>query len=727
MGPRHETPLQEGRTAPLVTPPVSEELRASLAYMQHLLGGLEQAIDKCQSAASALTEHCESSGSQHANGGRPADDDSSAPGCRGRPLLLRAVFLPLLGLSGTASRSLLFYSLAALSPSCAYADESDDDASDNPPEPSSPDLTDLQAPTPPGSVEHGIDSRVGIIQRASDFSLAHTSAPLRGDYEPLLNTFDLTAVPRLQRVVSACLSEVDIEEPSTPFVPAGCPFTIHNPFTSRSQCKVMSEVIPSPQALRTVLSDFSARRGWQPLVSLQPQPDQASVHLIPAAADPNLASVVLRSGPNLQALCLTRVWQGNPYRRIALHGRQGRLREPYSVSRGVGGTVTFRDGDCLHVDMGPFGPPPPTPATSHGRHARPVMWPVLLLSSLSSRHAPLFVSFLLVGAINGVHILPPAPEGVPAPRLSVSHFPWRETHERRTLRGVCRERCCRMSLLCPWRGPQGLYQTSAYAVLHDVWDHYAEPGRPHELMPLWPSLSADRLWFVPRAHIAGALVCVVAHSQLGPRALVLPARLSATRLRQTVEYLTGWNIQRLELPIGLPVPSSTHPESSCLLRDGDVLDVSLVEYEAGTHLIRSPAELKCNVLWTRKLVLQVPVFIRIWTPRIRPPILVCVPAGEGWCPTEGTFSGDFRANHPGRWTPVRWTPCRLPHLVHVSDEEQCANVLFEDSSGVICVTLDRQVTPFDIMHGTADSCRGVRVLGNLLGPMPPLNSGTATL
>ena len=39
----------------------------------------------------------------------------------------------------------------------------------------------------------------------------------------------------------------------------------------------------------------------------------------------------------------------------------------------------------------------------------------------------------------------------------------------------------------------------------------------------------------------------------------------------------------------------------------------------------------------------------------------------------------------------------------------------------MCVTLNRQVTPFDIMHGTADSCRGVRVLGNFhIGAHAPL-------
>ena len=635
----------------LATPPASEELRASLAYMQHLLGGLEQSIDKCQGVAATLEGRSAQPDPERANGETVGDADSAAFVFRGCTVLHRALLLAVARLSSLSHRGLFLYGMIALTPVCVLADESDEEAPDGPTEPSSPDLTDLQAPTPTGNIEHGIDPRVGIVQRPSDSSLARTSAPLHGDYAPQLPVLDHGRIPQLQRSVAACLGEVDIEHPAVPFVPAGCPFTIHNPFTSRSQCKVMSEAIPSPQALRTVLSDFSARRGWQPLVSLHPQPDQTSVHLIPAAADPNLASVVLRSDSTLQALCLTRVWQGNPYRRISLLGRHGRLREPYSVSRGVGGTVTFRDGDCLRADMGPFGPPPPTPAASDGRKSHPVLWCLLAWGSLSFRPGPFLVLLGIVGWANSVHILPPAPDGVPAAKISVSHFPWRETHERRTLSGICRDRCCRISLLCPWRGPQGLYQTPAQASLHDVWDHYAEPGRPHELMPVWPSLSADRLWLIPRAHIAGALVCVVAHSDQGSRALVVPARLTAARLLQTVGYLTGWDARRIQLPLGLSFGHDTHSEIPSLLRDGDVLDVSLADADVGQYLIRSPADLKNNVMWTRKIVLQVPAFIRTWSPRLRPPILVC--AGECWEPTESTFSGDFRASHPGRWVPAR--------------------------------------------------------------------------
>ena len=397
--------------------------------------------------------------------------------------------------------------------------------------------------------------------------------------------FDASSIPRLQRTVAACLSEVDTEPPSDPFIPAGCPFTIHNPFTSRSQCKVLSEVITSPQALRTVLSDFSARRGWQPLVSVHPQPDSASVHLVPAAADQALASVVLRSGSTLNALCLTRQWQGNPYRRIVLHGRHGRLREPYSVSRGMGGAVTFRDGDCLLADMGPFGPPPPTPATSSGARVGAFALVLPVLSGLSGGRSGLWLAFLLFTRSVSVQILPPAPDGVSAARYSVGHYPWREPHERQSLQLVCHDRTCRISMLCPWRGPQGIFQVPPQVALQDVWAHYSEPGRSQDLMPVWPNPSADRLWFVPRAHIAGSLVCIVVQHRGSCRALVVPARLHSSRLAQVVQYMTGWVVSQVRIPLGLQAISAQSADGTCLFRDGDVLDALSHADGSGCHIV----------------------------------------------------------------------------------------------------------------------------------------------
>ena len=249
-------------------------------------------------------------------------------------------------------------------------------------------------------------------------------------------------------------------------------------------------------------------------------------------------------------------------------------------------------------------------------------------------------------------------------------------------------------------------------MLQDAWAHYAEEGRPHELVPIWPSLSADRLWLVPRAHIAGSLVCVVAWQGTNVRALVLPARMSASRLSQVVRYLTGWEVAEVRLRLSLQVHLPLPLDVPCILRDGDVLDAVSPGGERSRHVARQPAELKSNVLWTRSILLQHSTFIRIWSPRMRPPILLCIAAGEHWDSAVMSFSGDFQANHPGRWVPVPWAPCRLPHFVQASEDDDCANVLFEEPCGVHCVTFDGQVTPFDITQGTSEHSRGVRVLGS---------------
>ncbi|CAE7199873.1 ABHD8 [Symbiodinium necroappetens] len=723
LGPGGEAPIQDGSLEHRSAPCSGDELQASLSYMQHLLGGLEQSVERCQAVAVALeAQQTQRDSVPYFNGEQPEPADSAAWGLQAPGMLPRLGMLAALGFLGGGHIWLLFPGLLAVAPTIVKADASDDEVPDGPTEPSSPDLTELQAPTPTGNVEHGVEPSVGIIQRPSDSSLASTSAPLRGEIEPQLDIFDAHTVARLQRTVAACLSEVDVEDPTTPFIPAGCPFTIHNPFTCRSQCKIMSELIQSPQALRAVLSDFSARRGWQPLVSLQPQPDARSIHLIPAAANPDLAAVVLRTGSALQPICLARTWQGNPYRRIVLNGRHGRLREPYSISRGSGGAVAFRDGDCMHADMGPFGPPPPTPARSDGHRLSITVGVIAVMRFLLPGRFALLCLALLATSPAAVQLVPPAPDGVSSARYSVSHYPWREAVEQQHLNRVCRDKGCRISLLCPWRGPQGLYHTTSQATLHDVWHHYEESGRPQELMPVWPGLTADRLWFVPRAHIAGALVCVVAHQDTRIQALVIPTRSSPARLLQTIRYMTGWAVDSIGLPPGLHTQVDRVADASCLLRDGDVLDALSSPDQRRPYLIRSPSDLKSNVLWTQHMTLQQPTFIRIWTPRIRPSILLCIAVGEHWEPEKMSFTGEFRHNHPGRWVPVPWAPCRLPHFVQAAEEEDCANILFEEPCGVHCVTLDRRVTPYDITLGTPEHSRGVRVLGNLhIGTHAPLD------
>ena len=54
LGPGGEAPIQDGSLEPRPTPCSSAELQASLSYMQHLLGGLEQSVERCQAVAATL-------------------------------------------------------------------------------------------------------------------------------------------------------------------------------------------------------------------------------------------------------------------------------------------------------------------------------------------------------------------------------------------------------------------------------------------------------------------------------------------------------------------------------------------------------------------------------------------------------------------------------------------------------------------------------------------------
>ena len=363
---------------------------------------------------------------------------------------------------------------------------------------------------------------------------------------------------------------------------------------------------------------------------------------------------------------------------------------------------------------------PPTPARSGA--SRPGLY-LPLLGGLA-RWAGVRTSVLALlyfAYASAVQILPAAPEGIPFPRYSVDgHFPWRAPLERQDLRHVCRDRVCRLSLLCPWRGPQGIYHTGRFTNLDAVWAHYYETGRPQELVPVWPCLTADRIWFVPRIHIAGALKCAVVQYDGQFRAVAIPSELSHSRLVLTLRYLTGWNIGSIRLPPGLSSRSSGSADD-LQLRDGDLFDALSPGEDGGRYIIRSPSDIKDHVLWSRAMVLQRPTHVRLWTPDMRPSILTCLPAPTTWHPDTLTFSGDFSTSYPGRWVPAPWTPCRVPQLVRVADDADTANILYEDSTGVRCINVERYATPRDLVEGTSESARGTRVLGMLsLGTQAPL-------
>ena len=614
-GPRGESPIRSPPATQPQTPAANalrEDLQASVSYFQHLLGGLEQSVERCQAVATRLEaqdshEDVEAGGTNH--GYVIADPPAgSSAGNRG-PLPSLLFFLcagfrtSLVGLHVPSCLIGHFVLFPAV-----WAVESGHSHPDGPSEPSSPDLTDLQAPTPTATIESASDAVAGTVQRPGDTPFARTSAPLSGELAPGLPPFDRAQIPRLQRRVAACVSEVDIREPEHPFIPHGCPFTIHNPFTSRSQCKIMSEVVHTPQVFRSILSDFSARRGWQPLVPVHPQPDEESVHLIPAAASSSLASVLLRTGS-------------------VLH--------PSSLF----GTLSLA-----------------RPSGASG------LAPCLPRSDLS----PLIA--------------------LPVARTP-GYLPDRPSYQL----------------------GNGLEPLLSY-----------ESGRPSELVPVWPCLTADRIWFVPRVHISGALKCVVVQYNGQFRAIAIPAELPLARLVQTARFLTGWDLNQIRVPPSLQARARV-TEEALLLRDGDLLDAMSQVADAGRYIIRSPSEVKDHVLWSRVMVIQRPMHVRLWSPDLRPPILTCLPAGTLWDPESLTFSGEFMTNFPGGWVPAPWSPCRVPQLVRAADDQDTANVLYEDADGVRCLNIERFATPRDLVEGTQDSGRGTRVLGMLaLGTQAPL-------
>ena len=113
--------------------------------------------------------------------------------------------------------------------------ESDSSAgSPVPDSPSEPDLTDLSAPTPRTRIQPRSErTEVAAYVRPSDDELARTSAPQIGSIGCDVPAFQVTDVPAIQRRVLAALSEVDIERPPVPYIPAGCPVVILLNITAR--------------------------------------------------------------------------------------------------------------------------------------------------------------------------------------------------------------------------------------------------------------------------------------------------------------------------------------------------------------------------------------------------------------------------------------------------------------------------------------------------------------
>ena len=259
--------------------------------------------------------------------------------CFGRPL--SSVFIEALGAVAQA------------------ADDSPHDDASGPTEPHSPSLpADLMAPTPRVELEE-VEPGRAVITMSRD-ALARTSAPGSDASLTAAPAFNPELIPVLQHRVLCALSHLPVSLPAgSPLLPAGCPIIIHNPFSDQSQCRLVASTQGSAQVLLHTLGDYANRRGWQPIVAVQPQPDSHAIHLIPTAANPELASVLLRGETGLQPTCIRRGFPSNNLGRVSYQGRRGQLVAPYPTARHFRLPVQVRDGDCLRVNTGPFGPPRP--------------------------------------------------------------------------------------------------------------------------------------------------------------------------------------------------------------------------------------------------------------------------------------------------------------------------------------------------------------------------------
>ena len=606
--------------------------------------------------------------------------------------------------------------------------ESPSGEADGPEEPSESDLSDVQPPTPiaelPGLEPYapgGIESFV----RPSDSDLARSSAPSIGEPFPDNPAFDMDTVPVLQRR-AACLQEVDNEPAPRPFLPAGCPVVVHNPFAIAAQITLHTSVVGTPQILREVLNDFAYRRGWQPIVCVQPQPNSDAIHLMPAAADEGLAAVLLRSGEALYPRCMTRRMPAADYHSITIQGRRGRLRVPYTTRHQPGTPFDLRDGDCIHADLGPWGPPPPTPAVlptpppSQGSCVRARLARVVLFGLLMRFGAFPFVSLPL---IFGCAMVVPASEAEYYDgAIHVGLFPWRNTEGTGQVSAISAGHPFRCVIHCPWTGTQGSFVATSDTTVIQLERNFARATLAGVgIVPVWPSPQHARLAVVPRLQ-SSALACVLLHYSGAVRAAVLPRPITYDDLLSSLRFCLDGDVNQVRLPPALHARRILTPSQPIHLRDGDLLDVLAERPRDAGHRVRTESFLRHSLLWTRDFEIRADITVRLWMPHVHQPILTWLTPGMRWDACDLTFSGGFRDRYPGLWVPVVWSAGAGLHLVQASSHPGRVAVLHDSAAGVaglsivpsittaemaeLLHTLPSQVTvPSTVMSSPDDPCR----------------------
>ena len=577
----------------------------------------------------------------------------------------------------------------------------DVDGRDGPSEPSSPELPeDFTAPTPAVAANEGEE---GLVVRASDDPLASTGVPGQERIDTAQPLFDTSLVPMYQqRIALALQGQVHVGLDVPPFLPAGCPIVVHNPFTPQTQCRLISRVYGTAPAFLHALGDYADRRGWQQLVAVQPQPTLEAVHLIPAAFDINQAAVVLRFPQNLHSGCLPRALSPDQSGRVHVHGQRGRIISPYHTRRNPRGTTFLRDGDCLLVSTGPFGPPPPQPARSIA--TRMPLFGVALSVCFTVGRWPTpnlwvaVISIHLAHMFSALSMYSPEPPGKPIYQLG--RFPWRQDATTRDARTFCDRRMCRYQLLCPWTGQHGLRSHETVFPLNQVWQRYQgdNPGwSQQQFFPVWPGPRHDRLTIIPWPPNP-ATVCVVFRIELEQWAVLLPDIITLEQLRAVFRQRTCSEILHLRLPPALLAAMTLAAERPLHLRTGDVIEGLYERSERVPQSVADVALLRDYTPWARRIRLLGHVLLRLWSPDWNRPIITWLLPDTEWCPEALTFTGDFQHAYPGRWVPIPWGPSQVVQLMQVSDSALRAHVLWEHHDGTRAVALASPISLNEISH-----------------------------
>ena len=576
-------------------------------------------------------------------------------------------------------------------------------------EPSSPSLLEgISAPTPLTTLAE-VPGESPVVLPSADPS-AVTGVPEQNSLPASSPQGPPLSICTVQHRFSCAIRGHRISAPvGEPFIPAGIPVIMHNPFTGRPQCRLRTTAQGSPQILCNTLADYAARRGWQPLVDVQPQPNDEAVHLIPSAERQDLTSILLLAEGEPHPMCVPRTFPSRGSRKFRFGNREGRVVAPFPSRRISQGPLQLRDGDCLPVNFGPFGPPPPEPARSFGHHR--TFWGLVSVGLVLPRWTGLLLSCLMLAGrgVDGQVV-----DGLEAkPIYRISAFPWRQPYRARTLSSVCAGRQCRVTMLCPWTGQQGLYTVDAHTPFEEICDRYRAslPGWPdQQYIPTWPGLRHDRLTLIP-ATPSHDMACIVVKHTYNSRAIIVPASISDEQLSSAIRHLTPWQPHEVRYPPAVRVARLKAPTMPVSLRSGDVLEILEPQDRPQAIAFQFQDHLRGYAMWTQGVGVLCTMLVRLWDTDWPRPIVTWLTPGVEWLPDLLTFSGSFQDSYPGQWIPVAWGLSKILQLVRASTHVHRVNVLVEQEDRTFVTSLPPDTNSESIAASLQSRRDYIQVLG----------------